>query len=69
MTPWTPLYSGTRVIFARDGETICERLPIATFNDALGLQDSIPPENLRQGDIIRAIRILGMLAMLSLSVV
>ena len=65
VTPWKLLYSGTRVIFARDGGTICERLPIATFNDALGLQDGIPPENLRQGDIIRAIHILGLLALLA----
>lgn len=63
--PWRPLYSGTLVLFARDGEVICTKTPISKLYDRMAEADGFSPDALLHGDIDKAVRMAGLFSVMT----
>lgn len=62
--PWMPIYSGTEVLFCRDGQVICSRTPIANLHHRVGPAAGHSVEELLNGDVDKALRLGGIFALM-----
>ncbi len=60
--PWTTVYSGTQVLFRRDGEVICTKTPISRLYDRMAEAEGYDLEAMLNADVDKALRLAGMLA-------